>query len=197
MNFLAHLHLGRHTPEFLLGSLLGDFVRGRVEDDQFTPEIREGIRVHRSIDGFTDNNTYWKTSKYRLPKPLRRYAGIIVDVFYDHLLMLHWQKYADFELTEFIHLSNRAVQSGREHLHPEWYPFFDRFVSEDWLTSYGTMDGIGIALKRISKRSTRLAPMAGSEMELKKNFVQFEEDFLTFYPEALVFAGSILNHEEA
>ncbi|MEM0897518.1 MAG: hypothetical protein AAGJ79_11610, partial [Verrucomicrobiota bacterium] len=79
MNFLAHLHLGPHTPEGMLGSLLGDFVRGRLDDpllqEQFTPAVLSSIRGHRAIDAFTDENSHWKRSKYRLPAPLRRFAG--------------------------------------------------------------------------------------------------------------------------
>ena len=48
MNYLAHLYLGRRSDLFMVGNLLGDFVRGRVEESGFEGEVAEGIRLHRA-----------------------------------------------------------------------------------------------------------------------------------------------------
>ena len=47
---------------------------------------------------------------------------------------------------------------------------------------------LAFALGRISRRSPRFGPIAGSEDELKEMLGDFENDFLTFYPEAMSFA---------
>ena len=52
MNYLAHLHLGGQRPEELLGSLYGDFVKGRLQGE-YSPVIESAIQLHRSIDVFT------------------------------------------------------------------------------------------------------------------------------------------------
>ncbi|MEM9478033.1 MAG: ACP phosphodiesterase [Verrucomicrobiota bacterium] len=192
MNFLAHLHLGPHTPEGMLGSLLGDFVRGRLDDPEltakFTPAILESIRLHRAIDAFTDDNEHWKRSKYRLPEPLRRYAGIIVDVFYDHLLSVHYQQFANELLDDFIGVCHENLLSARPLADPRWHPFLEAMIGEKWLSGYAHLEGIGLTLDRISRRSPRVTPIAGTVAELEKNFGGYEKDFLTFYPEALAFA---------
>ena len=53
MNYLAHLLLAEPSREGLLGSLLGDFVKGPL-GDRYPEQLRRGIVLHRAIDSFTD-----------------------------------------------------------------------------------------------------------------------------------------------
>lgn len=196
MNFLAHLHLGRHSEEFLLGSLLGDFIRGNITDDLFTHDIREGIRVHRAIDSFTDLQEHWKRSRDRLSSERRRFAGIIVDVFYDHFLSCHWNLYSpDQSREEFIAISYaallRKVSLVRGTEHKETRAVLRRVAREGWLDDYHDIEGIGHTLDRISRRSPRIGIIKGSIEELREHYEMFEEDFLAFYPTILKYARSI------
>ena len=100
MNYLAHLHLGGQRPEELLGSLYGDFVKGRLRG-QYSPEIEHGIQLHRSIDVFTDNHPLVDQSLSRFTLTRRRYAGIVLDVFFDHCLAREWGQYAEGPLERF------------------------------------------------------------------------------------------------
>lgn len=59
MNFLAHLFLGRDTDDLLVGSYLGDFVKGEINGELPT-DITRGILLHRHIDSFTDRHPLHK-----------------------------------------------------------------------------------------------------------------------------------------
>lgn len=89
MNYLAHLHLGGQRPEELLGSLYGDFVKGPLQGE-FRPGIESGIQLHRSIDAFTDAHPLVGQALSRFTHTRRRYAGIVLDVFFDHCLARDW-----------------------------------------------------------------------------------------------------------
>ena len=89
MNYLAHLHLGGQRPGQLLGSLYGDFVKGRLQG-QFAPEIEVAIQLHRSIDVFTDRHPLVDVALSRFSLTRRRYAGIVLDVFLVHFLARDW-----------------------------------------------------------------------------------------------------------
>lgn len=101
MNYLAHLYLAERSVEGLLGSLLGDFVKGPL-DDKYPEAIRRGIVLHRSIDSFTDAHPLHLESRNRIGRARRRYAGIIVDVTYDHFLCRYWSDYSDETLESFV-----------------------------------------------------------------------------------------------
>ncbi len=62
MNYLSHLFLAEDTEESKIGNLLGDFVKGWLNDD-FTPEIIKGIKTHRKVDSFTDSHGIVKRTK--------------------------------------------------------------------------------------------------------------------------------------
>ena len=68
----------------MVGSFLGDFVRGK-QYQTFDPEIGRGILLHREIDRFTDAHPVFRQSKRRLVPQQGHYAGVVVDVFYDSI----------------------------------------------------------------------------------------------------------------
>ncbi len=100
MNYLAHLHLGGQRPEELLGSLYGDFVKGRLQGE-YSPQIEAAIQLHRSIDVFTDAHPLVDRSLSRFSQTRRRYAGIVLDVFFDHCLARDWAQYGEGPLDRF------------------------------------------------------------------------------------------------
>lgn len=101
MNYLAHAFLARRDEGLMLGGLLGDHVRGLRALRKFPPPVRLGIRLHRFIDRTTDQSRPVKALLREFPRPFRRYAGIIVDVAFDHELARHWTDYADGSLEAF------------------------------------------------------------------------------------------------
>lgn len=93
MNYIAHIHIGIHTQTSLLGNFLGDFIKG--SQLQHLPfEIEQGIRLHRSIDVFTDSHPLVIELRRYFPRDIRRMAGVIIDIYFDYLLMQTWKRYS-------------------------------------------------------------------------------------------------------
>src|SRR5688572_5263038 len=101
MNFLAHAYLSPVNEKILLGNFIGDFIKGRQALNKFDPEIIRGVELHRAIDEFTDDHPTVHQSKDRLRASYRHYAGVIVDVFYDHFLATHWSLFHSDPLDRF------------------------------------------------------------------------------------------------
>lgn len=189
MNYLAHLLLADDSDASRVGNLLGDFTRGLISDleKQFPPEIIKGIRMHRAVDQFTDSHPLFRQARLLLAKERRRFAGIIVDIFFDHFLCKHWSKFSTIPLNIFITDIYHALER-----HPEWLTgrlkeVFPVMRNEDWLSRYATLEGIENTLKRVSKRSTKLSAIANGTDDLRKNTEDFEELFLAFMPSLLAF----------
>ncbi len=88
MNFLAHFLLSANEDDLRLGNLLGDIVKGRVErfdHPGVNERMRTGIRLHRTIDSFSDSHAVVRRSKQRIAARYGRLSGVIVDVYYDHV----------------------------------------------------------------------------------------------------------------
>lgn len=189
MNYLAHLLLADDNDASRVGNLLGDFTRGPISEleKQFPSEVVRGIRMHRAVDRYTDDHPLFKQAKQLLAPERRRFAGIIVDVFFDHFLCLHWQNFSTTSLKDFIADAYHALET-----HPEWHAgrlkeAFPYMKNEDWLARYMSVEGIGATLRRISKRSPRLGAIANGAEDLEKNYEAFDQIFSNFMPELIQF----------
>ncbi len=68
----------------ITGNYIADHVKGNGIN-KFSDAIRNGIFLHRDIDRFTDSHPQFILSKNRLAPNYRKYAGVIVDMYYDQL----------------------------------------------------------------------------------------------------------------
>lgn len=188
MNFLAHLFLGPKDPEQALGSLLGDFVRGPIERMELPPGVREGIWLHRRIDSFTDAHPLVQRSRERVSKERRRYAGIMIDMFYDHLLAHHWQAFSDQPLEQFTGDMYRLLLAQESVIPEQAWPTISRMAEHDWLSSYARLSSLHRALNTISQRLKRTNPLPGSAEELEQDYAGFTADFFAYMPEIMAYA---------
>ncbi|VVM97227.1 acyl carrier protein phosphodiesterase [Pseudomonas fluorescens] len=186
MNYLAHLHLGGQRPGQLLGSLYGDFVKGRLQG-QFAPEVEAAIQLHRRIDVFTDRHPLVDIALGRFSDTRRRYAGIVLDVFFDHCLARDWKLYADQPLEVFTADVYRVLT--REPQLPERLArIAPHMVANDWLGSYQQFEVLEQVLRGISRRLSRPEELAGAMEELRRLYEPLSDDFRLFYPQLQDFA---------
>lgn len=187
MNYLAHLYLAERTQTSLLGNLMGDFVRGRLRGDH-PPAIELGIRLHRRVDSYTDRHPRVVASRRRLRPPFRRYAGILVDVFYDHFLARDWARLHDQPLEVFAARVYAALEANPELLGERLRRAAPYFRRHDLLVSYRELGGIEHALAGLSARLSRRNPLGAGLIELQRNYAGLENDFRAFLPELEVYA---------
>ena len=192
MNYLGHLYLSPDTPDFLVGSLLGDFVKGAAIND-YTGDTRRGIELHRKVDQFTDHHDIFRQSVARISQGRRRYGGIMVDVFYDHFLAKHWLEFHPEPLTDFAQRVYGILRERELEL-PETMRFIlPRLTSEDWFSSYRETSGIDSVMKRMSRRIKRENPLHSAIEELEQEYEEFEADFRQFLPEVKGFVNQTMN----
>lgn len=184
MNYLAHLYLAGDDPESLIGSLMGDFAKGRI-DEKLAPGIRWGIAVHRMVDVFTDAHVIVGESKRRLRPQFRRYGGILVDLYYDHFLATQWAHYSDVPLAAFSQKIYRILEGHREQLPPRMQRSVSYMVDNDLLQSYREIDGIRGALIGIEGRLKRESRLREAVSDLERNYWLLEADFAGFFPELI------------
>ena len=61
----------------------------------FQADIQAGIRAHQKIDVYSDNHPVCRAARQRLQPPYRRFAGILLDVYFDHFLARGWSRHGD------------------------------------------------------------------------------------------------------
>ena len=189
MNYLAHLHIADITGTSVTGNLLGDFVRGRVEDLPFDEVLKQGIRLHRAVDTFTDQHEAIGQLK-RDMGPHRRYAGIILDVLFDHHLARNFQNFHSLSLELFSQDIYQRIDT-QDTAYPERFVMVcQRMQQMDWLTGYRQLANIERALNGIGQRLKRPVDLAAALDWHQTQYQHLDEVFHAFYIELLAFAQS-------
>ena len=190
MNYLAHLYLAQDSTESMIGSILGDFVKGSAKD-QYPDEIKKGIELHRKIDSYTDSHPMTQASRRLYRSPWRRFAGIIVDLCYDHFLYRHWSKFTDAALTAFILNAYEILKTHQAILPERLQAMIPFMIRDDWLGSYRDLNGVEQALKRLSRRVTNGNRLVSAIDDIKVHYRELEANFLIFFPDLIRFVNDI------
>lgn len=163
MNYLAHTLLADPTPLGYAGSLLGDFWHG-APDAAWPPALAHGVLLHRRIDTATDRHPAFVAVREELPRTLRRYAGIVLDVAFDFVLTRQWSQHAAIPLREHVDAVNAAliVAAGAPYSPPGFADFARRAAEVDLLANYGEVATMERALRSLSHRLARENPVAGA-----------------------------------
>ena len=183
MNHFAHLVLAQPTVESTVGNLLGDFARG-VDTQELPPGVMAGLQNHRAVDRFTDSHPRVRDLKNLFSPTRRRFAGIALDIYFDHLLIQHWHRFEQRQLETAIETFYRHMHAGRtlmpgEHMRQ----VTRRMIEYDWFGSYRDLDSIAESLDRVAGRIRFANRFDNSIEELTANHAAIEAGFLVFYPE--------------
>ncbi|MFZ4528310.1 MAG: ACP phosphodiesterase [Undibacterium curvum] len=183
MNFLAHIFLAQYSQAAMLGGILGDFVPVRHSFD-FPDEMNLEIKIHRLIDSYTDRHPAVLAAKSVFPADSRRYAGILLDIYFDFLLSAHWNKFSPQPRASLITSFYQGITQYQNILPPRLRDISDHMVAHDWLGGYAHWDGVSWAVQRTARRLSRNgdALIAGLPV-LREAHDYLDQQFLLFFPQ--------------
>lgn len=176
MNFLAHALLAGDAPALIVGGVVGDWIKGPLPG-ALPNDLAQGVALHRAIDCFADAQPAFRRSRSRISPHRRRYAGVLVDVFYDHLLASNWPNIDRRPLQDYCAAVYRLIAERLPDLPAASHPALALMAREDWLTRYARIEGIAGVLERMSHRARRPNPLAGGEEEFLADADGFAGDF--------------------
>ena len=186
MNFLAHIYLSGNNDLIKIGNFMADGIRGK-DYLKFPEQVRNGILLHRQIDTFTDAHPIYRKSKHRLHEKYGHYSGVIMDILYDHFLAKNWKIYSDEKLEEYVYNFYKSLEENKNILSEKTKLMMPYMIDQNWLTSYATINGIEKILFQMDYRTKHRANMQEATVELKKFYVEFEEEFTLFFGELILF----------
>ncbi|PXX91854.1 DUF479 domain-containing protein [Marinobacter vulgaris] len=187
MNHLAHLFLSPDSPQARVGSLLGDFARGIVPAD-LPARVRAGLYHHRAVDAFTDRHPDVIASKQLFSPQRRRFAGVALDILYDHYLLRNWQRFSHLDPDTFINQVYAELDANSSLMPEHMQRVTSQIVRHDWFRSYMELDNIGYALDRVAGRIRFRNAFSGIIEEIEEHDSELEHRFLIFFPQLKHFA---------
>ena len=180
MNFLAHTYLSGCNEKVIVGNFMGDYVKGK-NYLQFSEQVKMGILIHRDIDTFTDTHPITRRNKQFIASRYHKYAGIIIDIFYDHYLASLWERFSNLPLNDFVIRTYDLLKRNYQVLPSAIKKWFPTFLENNWMMAYQSVEGIELVLERMAA-NTSLPNHAGFAVEiLRRHYSPFQEDFLEFF----------------
>lgn len=184
MNHLAHCFLSLQNEDVLVGNFIGDFVKG--QDWKNYPEgVQKGILLHRTIDSYTDNHPMTDRSVTRIRPFAGRYAPPFVDILYDHLLAIHWEKYSQESFDDFAERTYAQLESRAGDMPEILRERLPKMIGGKFLHGYTRRDGLEWVLGRFSLRLSGNFDAAALSQHFFQEIDHFSEDFNAFFPDLL------------
>ncbi|MFB6319363.1 ACP phosphodiesterase [Saccharicrinis sp. FJH54] len=185
MNFLAHLLLSYPDEDEMTGNFMGDFVKGKSYLNYPVP-IRNGILIHRAIDDFTDQNRIARRLVVALRPVYKRYAGVVSDIVFDHILARDFKNWSGTDIDSFARYSYKALADRRDIL-PERVSFIlDRIRESRRLEMYASLEGIKNSVQIMSDRTSLPDHTRELMIFMEKQSAFITKTFEEFYPELIL-----------
>ncbi len=184
MNYLAHLLLSFDDTQLLVGQFISDDVKGK-KYMHYPERIQHGILLHRFIDHFTDTFPECLLLRAELRAELGLFSPVAIDIFFDHLLSIHWEKYSSIPRETFISDVYSRLSSHQEHMTENRRFFLSKMIEYNWLTHYKSLDGIALTFEQMSRRIKSGRKLAGATWLLEKHWKTSENAFEIFFPKLI------------
>jgi acyl carrier protein phosphodiesterase len=180
MNFLAHIYLSGNNDLLKIGNFMADGIRGK-DYLRFPKEVKKGILLHRKIDSFTDEHLIYRKSKHRLHAKYGHYAGVIMDIIYDHFLAKNWEQYSNESLANYVNDFYQLLDDHFGILTEKTKNLLPYMKENNWLLSYQSIEGIEKILFQMDYRTKHRAKMQEAIVELELYYPEIEEEFTLFF----------------
>lgn len=166
----------------MIGNFIADSIRGN-HFSHYTRDIQIGIKLHREIDTYTDQHPTVRISKRRLDKKYGHYAGVIIDILYDHYLAKNWDQYSAIPLDVYVDSVYALLQKNADILPEKTQHMLPYMMQYDWLYNYQFMEGMQRVLDGMNRRTKNKSQMNLATEDLQKHYDDFEKDFTQFFEE--------------
>ena len=188
MNYLAHAYLSFKHEEILVGNMISDFVKGKKQFD-YPPVIQKGIKLHRSIDRFTDDHEGTKQANQFFKPAVRLYAGAFTDVVYDHFLAsdpVHWEA---TPLKAYSEWTYEVLTKHYDLLPSRLQQMLPYMRSQDWLFNYQFRWGAEKSFNGVVRRAAYLNNSVAAFEAFEKHYDDLQQLSQSFIADVKKFAS--------
>jgi acyl carrier protein phosphodiesterase len=154
MNHLAHLYLSSDNEEEMVGQFIADAVKGN-DFNLYSPNIRQGILLHRWVDSFTDTHDLVKELRAAYRPNLGLYSGVLIDLVFDHYLAKDFQSHSGRELEEFQQFIFGVLNKYEESFPDKMKNYFFHMKDKEFIMKYAHSVGMAVIVRQMGNRIPR------------------------------------------
>jgi acyl carrier protein phosphodiesterase len=195
MNFLAHAYLSFGDPEILIGNMIADMVKGR-QIELYPERVQQGIHVHRQIDRFTDIHPVNTEAVNLFRDSAKKYAGVFLDVSYDHFLALDSLNEPSVGWKNFATDCYNTIARYEGLVPPHFSTLFRYMKREDWLYNYRKRSLIKRSFRRLKQRASYLDRSAPVFADFEHHYAELQQSYNAFFPELKEYVEGIKSQQQ-
>jgi acyl carrier protein phosphodiesterase len=184
MNFLAHIYLSGENEQIRIGNFIADWIKGS-EFKKFPEDIQKGILIHRSIDSYTDSHPTVRKSKNRFSEKYHKYAGVLIDVFYDHFLAMDWDTFSPVPLQDYNNRVKASLLKEIQCFPADLQDFIPKFMNFGWMDLYVSIDGIDKVLRGMVSNTSLPDKTDDAIRIFRENYSDFRLEFYDYFPQLM------------
>ena len=184
MNFLGHSMISWEIDEkidkkkeTLYGNFAGDFYKGKIERIDLPVNLKEGLVLHRIIDGISDRNENFLNEL--LHEKFHHFKGIVSDMFIDHFLSKNFYRVFNENINDIEKKILYNLYYNNKFFTEEFERTLNWIRLERVLIKYADINFLEMAFQGISHRVRNGEILREGVTELKKNYDVFEEKSLS------------------
>ena len=184
MNFLGHSMISWEIDEkidkkkeTLYGNFAGDFYKGKIERIDLPVNLKEGLVLHRIIDGISDRNENFLNEL--LHEKFHHFKGIVSDMFIDHFLSKNFYRVFNENINDIEKKILYNLHYNSKFFTEEFERTLNWIQLERVLIKYADINFLEMAFQGISHRVRNGEILREGVTELKKNYDVFEEKSLS------------------
>ena len=184
MNFLGHSMISWEIDEkidkkkeTLYGNFAGDFYKGKIERINLPDNLKEGLILHRIIDGISDRKENFLNEL--LHEKFHHFKGIVSDMFIDHFLSKNFYRAFNENINDIEKKILYNLHYNSKFFTEEFERTFNWIQLESVLIKYADINFLEMAFRGISHRIRNGEILREAVTELKKNYDVFEEKSLS------------------
>ena len=151
----------------MLGNLCGDLIKGN-KFEGINLLIVKGVRLHRSIDSFTDSHQLIREAKAIVRPEFKLFSGIVIDMFLDHFVAKNHPS-----LTKHVNYVYQSAATYSSNLPPSFNKMLQYMEQYNWLQTYASTEGLRSIMFQMRRRIGGKSPLD----EAVDILIRKEDDF--------------------
>lgn len=122
--------------------------------------VTEGIKLHRSIDHYTDTHPLVLDAIELFRPQQKRFAPVVTDLVFDHLLASEFDQWSEMDLRDFTLSTFERIDEEEHHIPHKAMVFYPHLKKHNWLLHYSKMKGLQLALEGMDRRISAESALA-------------------------------------
>ena len=189
MNYLAHMYLSCSDEDLIIGNMLVDMMNiKRLRE--LPKQYHKGFDLHRLIDQFTDEHPLVKEATLKLRDNHRKYAPVVIDIFYDYVLSNEWSRYSGEDIQEFCNGIYEVLEKHLKNLPEDIVIRLERMINSNFLMTCSSPDAIRNVFNIIDGRARFTNSFSLATDDLLGDYEYYRNNFYKFFPDMIERAGS-------